>query len=96
MLFTGLTGCEREETEFLEKELVQEESGEESGTDTDQKDAADKSAASEKNQSEPEKNDPGTPAAETHRKSASARSDAQEEADTEMLRRPYMWISAGQ
>ena len=83
MLFTGLTGCEREETEFLEKELVQEESGEKSGTDTDQKDAADKSAASEKNQSEPEKNDPGTPAAETHRKSASDRSDAQEEADTE-------------
>lgn len=41
LIFTGLTGCKDDGTEFLEKELVQEESAETSGTDVEQEDPKD-------------------------------------------------------
>lgn len=41
LIFTGLTGCKDDGTEFLEKELVQKESEETSGTDVEQEDPKD-------------------------------------------------------
>lgn len=53
MLFTGLTGCGREEAEFLEKELVQEESAEPAGANVEQEDPKDTDSVGEDEQKQP-------------------------------------------